>query len=150
MSSVLSEIPITRHVIKTDLACILMIILTFCLFVIVAALTGYYADMNDIVNANKLFLIQNLVWAIWGFFYIIAMLWFWFRFINIVLENINDLTNQHQTQNSELQNKLEQLRKGTRNVSLNFFFLSFFFFVRNFEKFMKKRKILIYFYLTIS
>jgi hypothetical protein len=127
MSSVLSEIPITRHVIKTDLACILMIILTFCLFVIVAALTGYYADMNDIVNANKLFLIQNLVWAIWGFFYIIAMLWFWFRFINIVLENINDLTNQHQTQNSELQNKLEQLRKGTRNVSLNFFFLSFFF-----------------------
>ncbi|GBC07626.1 hypothetical protein RclHR1_07590007 [Rhizophagus clarus] len=118
MSSVLSEVPITRHAIKTDLACTFIIISTFCLFVIVAALTGYYADLNDLTNAYKLFLIQNLVWAIWGFFYIIAMLWFWFRFINIVLENINDLTNQHQTQNSELQNKLEQLRKGTRNLSL--------------------------------
>lgn len=122
MSSVLSEVPITRHAIKTDLACISMILITFCLFMLAAALTGYYADINDLTNANKLFLIQNLVWAIWGFFYIIAMFWFWFRFINIVLENINDLTNQHQTQNSELQNKLEQLRKGTRNVSLNIFF----------------------------
>ncbi|CAB4441140.1 unnamed protein product [Rhizophagus irregularis] len=118
MSSILSEVPITRNAIKTDLACIFMIIITFCLFVLAAALTGYYADINDLTNANKLFLIQNFVWAIWGFFYIIAMLWFWFRFINIVLENINDLTNQHQTQNSELQNKLEQLRKGTRNLSL--------------------------------
>jgi len=100
-------------------------IITFCLFLTVAALSGYYAYINDLKNAIKLFFIQNLVWAIWGFFYLIMMIWFWFRFINIVLENINDLTNQHQTQSSELQNKLDQLRKGTRNVSLNFFFFSF-------------------------
>ncbi|RIA87589.1 hypothetical protein C1645_877949 [Glomus cerebriforme] len=116
MSSVLSEVPVTRQAIKADLTCIFAFILTFCLFLTVAALTGYYADITDYTNANKFFLIQNLVWAIWGFFYIVIMIWFWFRFINIVLENINELTTQ--TQNSELQNKLEQLRKGTRNLSL--------------------------------
>jgi hypothetical protein len=91
--------------------------MTFCLFLTVAILTGYYANISDHKNAEKLFLIQNLVWAIWGFLYLLIMIWFWFRFISIVLENINELTSQHQTQSSELQNKLEQLRKGTRNVS---------------------------------
>jgi len=81
--------------------------------------------MNDSANAIRFFRIQNFAWSIWAFLYIAIMTWFWIRFINIVWDNIDE-TNQHQTQSPELQNKLDQLRRGSRNVNMHTGLLSLF------------------------
>ncbi|CAI2167599.1 17998_t:CDS:2 [Funneliformis geosporum] len=113
-SSAISEIPIARHAVRIDIVCILAFITTLGVFLTVPALTGYYADMSDFINANKFLKIQYIAWFIWVSLYVAAMIWFWSRFLNI----IGEMTNQNQTQNPGLQIKLDQLRRGSRNLSL--------------------------------
>ncbi|CAG8666642.1 5767_t:CDS:2, partial [Funneliformis mosseae] len=113
-SSAISEIPIARHAVRIDIVCILAFITTLGIFLTVPALTGYYADMSDFINADRFFKIQYFAWITWVSLYVASMMWFWIRFLIIV----GELTDQNQTQNPGLQIKLEQLRRGSRNLSL--------------------------------
>ncbi|CAG8569431.1 23615_t:CDS:2 [Gigaspora rosea] len=91
ISPVLSDMSRVRQGVLIDTACIIIALLSLTLFITLAGLTGYYADIEDYNTANQFFISQNLTWLVWGSFYMIIMLYLWIRFIGVAWDNMSDL-----------------------------------------------------------
>lgn len=113
----------SRNLFKIDITCITLMLLPFIIFLPLAGLTGYYADIGNIEKANNYFIVQNIFWIIWGSGYIGSMIYFWSRFIPRVKKNINDLILNDKKKNLELNSILEQFLKNHDNVSIIVCFL---------------------------
>ncbi|CAG8624836.1 24437_t:CDS:2, partial [Cetraspora pellucida] len=113
-----SDVPGSRHRILIDIACIIITLLSLALFITLAALTGYYADIEDYETANKFFTSQNLVWPVWGSIYMIIMLYLWVKFVGVAWDNMSDLNRAHAIRSAELQTKFDQLKRGCKNLSI--------------------------------
>ncbi|CAG8489851.1 8989_t:CDS:2 [Racocetra fulgida] len=108
-----SDVPGPRHGILIDIACIIITLLSLALFIALAALTGYYADIEDYDTANKLFISQNLAWFVWGSVYMIVVLYLWVKFVGVAWDNMSDLDRTHAIRSTELQTKFVQLKRGS-------------------------------------
>ncbi|CAG8690605.1 17552_t:CDS:2, partial [Gigaspora margarita] len=95
ISPVLSDMSRVRQGVLIDTACIIIALLSLTLFITLAGLTGYYADIEDYDTANQFFTSQNLTWLVWGSFYMIIMLYLWIRFIGVAWDNMSDLDRSH-------------------------------------------------------
>ncbi|KAF0526966.1 hypothetical protein F8M41_013847 [Gigaspora margarita] len=104
------DVPTSRHALRKDITCIFFVLLPILIFIPIAGLTGYFADIGDIKTANKLFMIQYLAWLIFGIFYVLVIITFWSRFIAI----LNDMANLTivNDQKSELEIKLDQYKQN--------------------------------------
>ncbi|CAG8497399.1 25712_t:CDS:2 [Dentiscutata erythropus] len=119
ISPVFSDVSGSRQGILIDIACIIITLLSLTLFITLAALTGYYAEIEDFETANKFFTSQNLAWFVWAIFYVIIMLYLWIRFIGLAWDNMSDLERSHVIKSTELQIKLDQLKRGYASMPLS-------------------------------
>ncbi|RIB28294.1 hypothetical protein C2G38_1535398 [Gigaspora rosea] len=110
------DVPTSRHALRKDITCIFFVLLPILIFIPIAGLTGYFADIGDIKTANKLFMIQYLAWLIFGIFYVLIIITFWSRFIAI----LNDMANLTivNDQKSELEIKLDQYKQNGDRMCL--------------------------------
>ncbi|CAG8834940.1 36012_t:CDS:2, partial [Racocetra persica] len=110
-----SDVPGPRQGILINTACVIITLLSLALFITLAALTGYYADIEDYETANKLLTSQNLAWFVWGSVYMIIVLYLWVKFVGVAWDNMSDLDRTHAIRSTELQTKFVQLKRGCKN-----------------------------------
>ncbi|CAG8510954.1 3473_t:CDS:2 [Funneliformis caledonium] len=101
---------------KIDITCISIMLSPLVIFLPLAGMTGHYADIGNIGKANKYFIAHNICWAVWGIFYIGAMVYFWSRIFPSILENV-DLTMNNE-KNPELELKLEQFKQNRDKITI--------------------------------
>jgi hypothetical protein len=107
-----------RNLLKIDITCITLMLLPLIIFLPLAGITGYYADIGNIEKANNYFIVQNIFWIIWGLGYVGSMIYFWSKFIPKVLKNIDDvLILDNKKKNPELISILEEFLQNRDNVS---------------------------------
>ncbi|CAB4441882.1 unnamed protein product [Rhizophagus irregularis] len=105
----------SRNLLKIDITCITLMLLPFIIFLPLAGLTGYYADIGNIEKANNYFIVQNIFWVLWGSGYIGSIIYFWSRFIPRVKKNIDDLILNDKKKN--LDSILEQFLQNRDNLT---------------------------------
>ncbi|KAG9300950.1 hypothetical protein G9A89_005008 [Geosiphon pyriformis] len=83
-----------------------------------AALTGYYADQNDIRNANKFFKIHYLVWTGWSAAYVSTVIFFWYKLISILNNHMEELKQRNENGDRESKWKLARVKRAVRNLNM--------------------------------
>ncbi|CAG8529694.1 7078_t:CDS:2 [Ambispora gerdemannii] len=93
-----------------DIWSILLMIGPILCSVPLAALTGYYADIGDIENAERYFKIHYVSYSFWGGFHTLATIIFWCM--------LKSVLNAHMKELRERDWKMKQAKRFSRNLTV--------------------------------
>ncbi|CAI2165791.1 3273_t:CDS:2 [Funneliformis geosporum] len=97
-----------------------------------SAITGYFADKNEQVLANKVFVAHTFVWSLWTIQYDITLLYVYYKLICMLKEYISIL-NKRQSIGSDTDEKIRKLNSAAYNLSWIVFAVFSLFFITSIE-----------------
>ncbi|CAG8788858.1 16740_t:CDS:2, partial [Cetraspora pellucida] len=107
----------------------------------IAYLTGFYADRgapplsssgsflpetndsilireNATLLANKFFKIHYLIWSVWSCFYVIIVVYFWYKLCLILRVYMRELKERQRSGDYDVEWKLKMIARATKNLSV--------------------------------